>query len=254
MSNLVFTRAADRAAKRYQVALLALTEVFNAGVRSADPGSQRALLRAQTAAYEIANTFIAAESAIIDEEVIAAGASAQRETLEALDLLDEPLDEVTQSQVTARAQDLRNALCLQLERDVAAVSQGLRQMALRAHLVGRGRGVSSRMALASLRHQHATAPNFQYMDRAQRRWPSDRLVRSLWRHTLLLTWNEVAMLVMTDRGVEAAIIEHLDLNHPQRGTAISLTERPDMLDWEAVREDVFHPNSDAWLMPSLSQS
>ena len=65
----------------------------------------------------------------------------------------------------------------------------------------------------------------------------------------MLTWNETAALTMAARGVPSAVIEHPDTSNNERGTIISLGEETTGITWDQVRDDVFHPNSNAWLKP-----
>jgi hypothetical protein len=94
-------------------------------------------------------------------------------------------------------------------------------------------------------------PQFAFLDRAGRRWSSERFVRTIWRHALVLTWNETALLTMTDHKIAEAEIDHSDESYAKRGAIISLAEDAIGITWDQVRDDVFHPNSNAWLVPVI---
>lgn len=249
------TGEAERASQRYALLLAGFAGIFARHIQSgADPGSDRARRRAQADGYVLAETYLAEEGTHLRDAIAREREDATRATLTALNLPYEPAGEMAVAHSEAIATDLEFQLRVQLERDIASLTRGMRAAALRARLVARARAVPLRAALVTLAHSgDAPAVQFHYEDRAGRRWPSHKLVRTIWRHALLLDWNETAMLVMAERGITQATIEHPDESHAERGTVISLTEEPTLITWNSVREDVFHPNSNTWLVPSLSQ-
>ena len=53
----------------------------------------------------------------------------------------------------------------------------------------------------------------------------------------------------SENAIPSAVIEHPDTSNNERGTIISLGEEATGITWDQVRDDVFHPNSNAWLKP-----
>jgi hypothetical protein len=254
MNGSRLTAAAERAGQRYAILLAALESVFTQHASSPQPGSQRAKRLALMAGYNLAEVYLGEE-----DELIRAGLAQEQEdatlvTLEAMNLEYEPAGDRVAEHVETIAQELENSLRVQLERDLASMTRGLRDMALRAQLMASARGVSRSSALNYLRSDGTARPQFVFQDRAGKRWPSPKLVRTVWRQALVFTWNETALLTMAERGVTEAVIEHPDPQHAENGVVISLAEGPGDLTWDQVREDVFHPNTNAWLEPKLSQS
>ena len=252
MNAAHLTAAAERAGVRYTTLLGAFGTVFAHFAGMSDPGSDGVRKAAVAQSYSLAERYLVSEADYISSDIERQRDGAIKETLTALGVSDGLASETTIEHADLIASELEGTLRVQLERDISALVKGLRDIALRASLVGRARGISRLSALAAMRADNAPqTPQFAFLDRAGRRWSSERLIKTVWRHALVLTWNETALLTMSEYNVTDAQIEHPDENYAELGTVISLAENAAGITWSQVRDDLFHPNSNAWLTPVI---
>lgn len=250
MNGARLSAAAQRAGQRYGIFLGAASSVFQQAANEPEPGSAQTQKRLAQRVYGIAEVWLGEERDHIEDAIAQEQDNANDTTLETLGLSGDELEEAAEAHGAEIAAELENSLRVQIERDLASLLRELRHISLRASLTSRARGVSRQQALLSLRQNGAGERlAFTVRDRAGKSWSSEKLVRTLWRQSLVMAWNETALLTMTERGIEKAEIQHPDEDHAENGTEISLVENPAMLSWDQVREDVFHPNTMAWLSP-----
>jgi hypothetical protein len=81
----------------------------------------------------------------------------------------------------------------------------------------------------------------QFVDRRGRRTPTRTFVRSVYRHALLSIHNEVTLHALADHGVEHAAVMKLEDGVEKQIDRISIQ------DYAAVRDRLFHPNSNSFL-------
>lgn len=243
------TAAAERAGERYGILLNSFNAVFNQFAGNPNPGSPNNRKKATARAYTLAQGYLASELEFIDQTVQREMQDATTHTLDALGVPYEDPPELVFSHTESLVQELEHGIRTQLERDISLIGKGLRDISLRTNLVAKTRGITRANALAYLRTYGPLSQTFTFQDRAGRHWPSQKLIRTLWRHSLVLTWNETALMTMALRGVPSAIIEHPDESHRERGTIISLEEDPSGISWDQIRDEVFHPHTHAQLAP-----
>lgn len=251
MNPARLTAVAERAAARYALLLAGFGSVYAQMVQGNAPGADRTRRLAATHAYTLAESYLAEEADHILQGLAEIREGAVGETRAMLGVTEaEPSPDVA-AHTDAIAAELENSVRVQIERDVASLTRGLRVAGLRGALSAKAGGLAPHVALARLRGVPGQlVPDFTYMDRAGRRWPSAKYVRTLWRHALVLGWNESALLTMAEHGVSFAEVRHPDADFAEAGTRVSLTEDPQHVSYEQLREDVFHPNSNAWLAPA----
>jgi hypothetical protein len=249
MNGARLTAVAERAGERYGVLLGAFQGILRQFSSSPNPGSVSVRNRAKSRAYAYAEGYLETEVELISQAIEQELQNATVDTLHEIGTDYEDPSEAIAAHAASIGQDLEHAIRTQLERDVSSVGKGLRDLALRGQLVAKSRGIPTANALALLRDDVTKGHSFTFQDRASRHWPSQKFIRTLWRHALVLTWNETAALTMAARGVPSAVIEHPDTSNNERGTIISLGEETTGITWDQVRDDVFHPNSNAWLKP-----
>ena len=248
MNSNRLSSAAQRAGLRYKVFLTGLESLFIEFSLSPNPGSSSVKVRATARGYELANSYLAEEIFVIKAAVTQESEDAVQVTLRSLDISDTETDSDVVEHTDAIAVELEGALRVQLERDIAAMCSELRHTALRAQLTASAGGITRKSALAAMR---SASPTFQFTDRVGKRWASEKYIRTVWRLALVMAWNETAMLTMAERGVVQATIEHSDESFTERGTVISLADSTTSVMWDQVRDDVFHPNTSAWLSPVI---
>lgn len=210
----------------------------------------------QREAYDLARVYLEAEEAEIVAGLTAAAEAAQAETNAAAGARNGAILDTAAAHAMQLGEALQGELRLQIERDVLIMRGALRTMTLTQTLraspgaAGRGR----RGHAAETREGALSALAFEFTDRAGKRWPSPRHVRVLWRHALVLAWNESALLAGAAIGLDAMEIAHPDPRHGGYGQKIAVAAQGDGMTWQEARgEGYFHPQSNAWLRP-ISQS
>lgn len=240
---------ADRAAARYRALLQGFEGVFQRNL-NIEPGSPRTIQRAVREAYSIADTFLAEEGEHIQSILSSVRDDAYESTLEPLGVIGEETSSEVVKHVDGLAETLDAALRVQLERDVGALRSALRGVSLRAGVMAAGRGIPRSSALQIARMD--ASARFVFQDRAGRNWSSSKFIRTVWRQTLVLGWNETALLALAAHGQEIASINHPDQDHEWNEELISLTEEGTLPTWQDVKDDVFHPNTEAWISAAVS--
>lgn len=251
MNGNRLTVAADRAGQRYKALLLTFENVVKDIIYEADPGYPSVRKRAKKNAYDLARTYLEDEVIHVEQSIAQEIRDAVSTTLELMGKsYAEPIHQVDLNAANL-AEELDQNVRTQLERDIISVDKTLREFSIRSLLISKGRKIAKKDALAWLRTNTTVNPKFDFMDRAGRSWASEKYIRGVYRHTLLLTWNYSAMLTMAARGVSEARIAYPDETHEYHGTVISLAEEGTMITWDQVKDDVFHPNSSAYIIPNV---
>jgi hypothetical protein len=246
MDGEYLTQVAERAGTRYGLLLESFRSAL-AGATGQAPWSARLQVRLAERLYEFSSDYMAAETPLIAEQLQATAREATRSTGERMHVTaaaTEPTLENAADHGTA----LDAAMRLQLERDIAATLAALRQVALGETLRARASGMERRggdaiasLAQGALRHD--------FLDRAGKRWPSQKYIRTIWRHAMVRVWNESAMLTMAEHGLTGAEIRHPDINYGMLGQRIDFLPDTAGLHWLKV-EEIFHPNTNAYMAPA----
>lgn len=138
-------------------------------------------------------------------------------------------------------------LRLQIMRDLASLEVELRRAILELRVSSRSRGVSFRRALVERQISANGSIEFGQHDRASRKWASTKVVRLIWRHTLLSLYNETVLVLLADHGITQAQIVHVNPSSQFHGLRLALHPASDLPTYGELRDEVFHPNSDAIL-------
>lgn len=87
-------------------------------------------------------------------------------------------------------------------------------------------------------------PMFTYMDRAGKRWKSDRYIQILIQSFLFRVYNEVYLYILAQQGVNLAVLRYTDANHPNQDRYFTVYSHiPGIISYIDVKETIFHPNS-----------
>lgn len=127
-------------------------------------------------------------------------------------------------------------------------------MLLQASLHAASSGSKRQNSLIYLRAKEKGDPKFYFVDRINRRWPSQKYIRSIWRHHLLTAYNETYLFTLAEYGETTARVVHLDPNHRVHGLVLAIADEGNLLRYEDVRDEIFHPNADAIVTANISQS
>lgn len=241
-----FSVEADAAAERYGALVDAWRLIYHEALDSKHFGTEFAISQAKTKSYALAAPYIEAERERIaqtTEKIAWEALSAMQEQLCCNVALD--LTEAMSEHLSALQGYLMHDLLTQIERDVSFLAQSIRRTALQVTLNARASNVPLRSALMEHRIGSSAELKFYFHDRRNAKWPARKFVRSIWRHALLTTYNEIALMTIADHGIETAIIDHPDSNAECAGLVIAMSSGSANPTYVEVRDGYFHPNSDA---------
>lgn len=138
-------------------------------------------------------------------------------------------------------------LAAQAERDVVAVAKHLSTLAQRVDMKVRSGRHTIMSAVAAVLIDDRTAPTFRYVDRLGRNYKATKHVRDLYRQHLLNVYNEVYLDIMAEYGVTTLEVTHPEPSYKWAGTLVSIDGEGDDPLYYDVRDEIFHPGSDAVL-------
>ncbi|CCG43289.1 hypothetical protein [Magnetospirillum molischianum] len=243
---------AERAGERYASLAHGMNGLYAEALGSVDPTSPKARSDLRIAIYQLAQSFVAGEQAFIDDGLTVAAHQGLADALEALGLgettapdLPEPVSEL----LSATGEHLRAEIVMQIERDVLAVEKRLRDLALKVNVMTRASDISKRAAIIRAQIKDRGSVEFSFVDRAGRRWPSQRYISTVWRQHLLNVHVETTLHVFAERGAQAVEVVHPDPKSAKNGLMFGLVGQHDLPGLDEIRDDVFHPNSQVWLRP-----
>lgn len=244
--------SADAAAARYGDFVESLRAIFQRAIMSSKLGTPRHFAQVDGEGYEVARLFISNEEALISQEIDRLAGLAT-DNLYAQMGAPSPAD-VTDEQFTY-LQDVKDGLLreivIQVERDILFLHNSLRRAYIQASLTARGNNVPLQLAIMQAQTTNASELHFFFHDRMNRKWPSRKFVRAVWRQALLAAYNEITMMILVDHGMTTARINHIDPGASSNGVILSLVPHGELQSYVDVRDQVFHPNSDAILEGAL---
>lgn len=239
------TIAADAAASRYESTLTGFRMIFADFLNSSKFGSQKHLREQISQAYYVGRSYLDDEIDRIREETDRFAHVALDVTLEQLkrersDTLPDALSE----HLNDSDSYLERELSIQIERDIATLSNAMRRTMLGVSMAARAHRIPSQAALIQYRISNPPEISFYFRDQANRQWPSKRFVRSLWRQHLLGIYNETVLMTLADHGIDRARVVHPDKNDVPE---VSIAPNSALPTYTDVRNHLFHPNSNAIL-------
>jgi hypothetical protein len=243
------TAAAEAAGARYLSMVMTWRGLYAQALAGGDFATPRAAQSLKDQAYAVARSFLKTEEALLDEAFASIALRARRDALlDASAALGADSD-------AARTGELLSAfshyalveITVQIERDVAHMMQRLRSAALVSEAAARAQAISRNAAQMQYRLRHGDELRFYFKDRSNRKWPSQKFVRTVVRGTLLETYNQVVMASLSEQRIDRARIVHPDASSRWQGAEITLAPNVDLPTYEEVRDEVFHPNSEAVL-------
>jgi len=242
------TAYADAAARRYTHLLRGFQGFFANALR--DQWSLARRRDAAVHAYNMAGIFDQREREQIERETYQIAHIARERAGAQLGVSLTPIsdDPVLSEHLRDVSSYLFGLVWNQVERDVTALREALSRAAFEVHRTARADGVSTDQALARLRAAGSLQLNFVFRDRGGRRLASEKHIRAIWRHHLLTVFNEVTLHVLAEHGETRAEIAHPDPNHRWAGEVVAIAGDAGTVSYADIRDEVFHPNSDAHLV------
>lgn len=239
---------ADQAARRYAALVEVWRGVYAGAVSAADFGSARALARAREAAHAAARTYLETERALITVTLPGVAHEAHRNARVAARVSDAlALPEPTGELLSATQSYLESELAAQVARDIALLLRRLRGAALEIGLAAQVQGTPFRTAAIQWCAHRGDTLRFHVADRRGRKWPSQSFVRAAWRQTLLDVYNLSVLETLAEQGIDHAVVRHPSPDGAVDGLVVALLPGTDHATYAEIRDEVFHPNSDAVL-------
>lgn len=131
-----------------------------------------------------------------------------------------------------------NDILAQMERDARTLKQMYDQIAYQSKL----RFVNGASAASAGKAANVEV-GFMFMDRAGRRWKSDRYVRTRVNIHLVQTYNETYLYGMKVAGLDEAELRYADPEHERNGYRFSISGSGEWPSYVDVRDNILKPNS-----------
>lgn len=246
MIHTEITERAAMAVTRYGHFLdIARNQVFNG--LSRDPLSETARMNAVADARAAAGAFLSFEHAVINEDTADIARMASQQARSDIGLGPAPIEDRFAEFIFNAASWAIEKVRAQTARDVATVADSLREGAQRIDLYMRSGRYSLVAAVAQVTKDTST-PGFRFTDRLGRNFKPSKHVRDTYRLHLLNTYNEVYMDVIAAHGGELVAVTHPDPNYRWYGEVLAIVPgHKDVPLFYDVRDEIFHPGSDATL-------
>lgn len=238
----------ERAADRYSQLIMAWQGLFQTSANSSNFGTSQGAVKMSDEAYVTARQFLENEATQIALAVNEIVSEARTDVLSQLQSSDEQDETVVVSELVLQSQSyLAHELAIQIERDISLLKDTMRRMTIHVGMSAKIQNTSIRQALIQHRMINTEPVQFFFYARNSAKWPSRRFVRTLWRHTLLSVYNEIIMQALVDHNEFQAQVDHANVDFHAYGRIISLFDGSSLPTYLDVRNELFHPNSDAVL-------
>ena len=238
---------AEAAAQRYNNAILSFKGAYDSALDRPDVFSQRAVEILSNDLYHVGEVYMRTETVLIENEVRETLLNARRDARSDLRIdIAEKETSLSDAHLSAIQEHIRLEIATQLERDIQFVIKRYRQLALRVEIHRNATGWQYGASLTQVKMQEKALKHY-FRDRAGRKIPSQRFVRMLWRQELIHGYMRAYILEMSAFGVKELKIWHPNQDHRAYGQIVSLVE--DGQSFEDIKDDVFHPNTEALLKP-----
>lgn len=236
------TEAADQAAVRYDHLAQTFSALHTTALMSAEFGYANQSSKLFAEAYDAAGLYFERDKESMGDHMFSIAENAHQRvsekltTIESSGLSDAALEHLSETQTY-----LSNEIAAQVHRDIAQMRFSLQRAVLGVSLIERSRRIPTRQAQMAYVMKDRQELQLQFVDRRGRRTPTRTFIRSVYRHALLSIHNEVTLHALADHGVEHAAVMKLEDGVEKQIDRISIQ------DYAAVRDSLFHPNSNSFL-------
>lgn len=248
MIQHILSEKADLAGLRYRMLTDSWRSLYSSAFGATNFGSSALVVSTLKQAYAIAEQFMVQERIEAERVINDFAKEAQQTTLrEITSKQTEELSDAAREHLSASLDYVVDELSAQIYRDIALLRQSLQHAYLEVSIASKSRRLSGRSALFEYTIGNKTNLQFMFIDRNQRRWESKRFVRGLWRHALLSVYNEMVLMTLADHGIDRARVNQLNADADTHGLVIAFASNTDLPTYSEIRNEVFHPNSNAVL-------
>lgn len=246
--NLISEKA-HLASGRYGFFLSSLQAIYGLAISNPDLGSAGHRAKVLKEARDAAAIFLNAEVNYIEEDVDAVFREAHQTTIADLDSADrQNVPVLAGEQLSAIVNYLYEEVSAQVSRDISMLKSRIQTAILEISVSARARNSTTRQSQMQYRLMNSGDIRFLFRDRSGRNWSSEKFYRQLWRHTLLTAYNETVIILLADHGLTLAKVFHVDPKADVSGLMISLVSGSLYSIYSEIRDAVFHPNANAYLV------
>ena len=236
----------ERVVGEYKQYTLSLSASLHEAIGQLPQGSPERLRVALRGAQRANSGYVRQSIEIVSHEVIRqATAQAAKDTgVQTLEtfksLMGSDLDDMMVSNMRVVAEDV----IMQMQRDANTVATQYGQLRYQAGIRYTSGLEADRVRKEAL--VMAETMPFSFMDRAGRRWLSERFVRTRLNMHLFQTHNDVYLYGLSMMGADVAALSYLKPHHDRQGMQFSISGETDGLPaYAEVREKILNPNSEA---------
>lgn len=249
MIQNVINKDAERAANRYGVLLDTMRNLFLDTALRRDVTSEATRRAMRDQIYVVGRDLLARESQFARESASQIAISALRNAHNDLGSIfnQAHYESALNDALRETGAYLEREIAAQIERDIAQLERQTRQVAVQVGLLASKEGISKEQALLKQRVRGLPDLRFFFMDRSAKRWSSDRFIRAIWRQSMLAIYNEFYMTTAIEAGVNTLYVAHRDPQNRNHGRAIAITADGSLNTYLDLKDEVFHPNSEAVL-------
>jgi hypothetical protein len=250
-----FTDRAARAVDRYGNFLNILRSQADTVFRRG-PTDENLRQEALSVAQEAARSFLSIEQAQINDDTADVARSAYSAAMSDLALSNNDfagLDRFADF-IFSASYYVSRILAAQAERDIIAMAQHIQGTALRIDLYVRSGRHSQSSAAAQVMIEDNQMPAFRFVDRMGRKYKASKHIRDLYRLHLLNVYNEVYMDIVAEYGHDTVRVAHPEPSYKWQGQELLIVSRldRDLPLYYDVKDEIFHPSSEATLTIKLS--
>jgi len=237
----IFSEHAEKAAERYLSVIFGLRGTYSRSFGYEDPTTPKAMKDFKENSYSVARTYLETETRIIKDMTEEIALWAITDALSALGATTPAEEYLTQlrDHLNGSGDYIRNEISIQLERDIASAAKKLKDLGLRSYILQNRLRISKKASIVQLRLSDKGELRFYFVDRQNRKWPSQKFIRTIWRAHMLDIYNEVYLYVLASHGVDTFAVKHTDVASKVNGQIFDLEE------FEDIRDEIFHPNANA---------
>lgn len=242
------TAEGEAASQRYELILEAWRSLYHQALSSTTFGTAKQLREITESAYQIAHRYLETEMDLVQLRSEEIAREARTATLLSLGSNDaRTIEEAVSEHLSASGDYLNREISVQIERDIANLRNMLRTATLQVQISARAQAKTAQLALLQFRSSVSPSLQFYFHDRADRRWPSRKFIRAVWRQHLLGVYNEVVLLTLAEHGLEFAEVVNDNPTAHSHGMRIAILPSADDPTYGEIRGEVFHPNANAVL-------
>jgi hypothetical protein len=240
---------AEESSRRYLGLVDAWRHFHERAIMSPDFGTARGMTALREQAYGNARSFLHAEQVMIQEISHQIALQARRDALndQSATVTADTLSERIAELLTSSLSDLENEITVQIERDIAFLVRSVRNAALEVETAATAQQISRVAAKVQFRMRDRGELKFYFKDRQNRKWPSQKFVRTVWRQHLLDTYNETVLATLADFGIDQAMVVAPGSNNDR--VLVTVLPGSELPTYRELRDEIFHPNSEAYLAP-----